>query len=331
MNGSAQSNLSRKPSSILTGSSTLSANNHASSRSNASLTPRNISPIQRPQSAQTLRQAKTPTVIRATLKPHAAQSVPNTPDARYSSSSSEVSVGTRARNGSASLHHPSPLQHSRSNLGTPIHHPTPKDGPVKIKARLSGVAHTQTLPHSPTFPPARERAPSMTSSLSNNSHFPDHSLYPITTASPAANPHRFAPTRHSPPSGRHLYQPYSPSYDDLHTVYRRRSSLVDPAQIPLPAHSPPTSTVSYSSRSSVSKSSVSFTFEDDQPSHSAPGIFPEPISQTASRDSSQYGSIVSGTQSADSGLDVRVVDEADSANVNRKHRAEAKTNRKVWS
>ncbi|KAF9270667.1 hypothetical protein L218DRAFT_993242 [Marasmius fiardii PR-910] len=170
--------------------------------------------------------------------------------------------------------------------------------PFKIKSKISRVSRPGSAvsdklspPLSPPYPSSkpgtpRVRAPSISSSISlssprstkpppntSPSAKTDYNFYPITTATPAANPHRFATTRASPPPSHHHYQPFSSptiTRDDLNVninssspngLKHRRSisTNIDPTSVPLPAQSPTTSAVSFSSRSSVSvsRSSVS--------------------------------------------------------------------------
>ncbi|KAK7058489.1 hypothetical protein VNI00_002123 [Paramarasmius palmivorus] len=151
--------------------------------------------------------------------------------------------------------------------------------PIKIKSKVSSVARPADSSSSSLSPPLapspRVRAPSISSSLSLNSspvsspttHIHNPTFYPITTATPAANPHRFATTRASPPPTHHYYQPFSspvPSpngRDDSSSSFVSRNTnpkpkpivaKVDPTNVPLPPQSPSTSALSLSSRSSIS-------------------------------------------------------------------------------
>ncbi|KAF4611755.1 hypothetical protein D9613_004242 [Agrocybe pediades] len=193
---------------------------------------------------------------------------------------------------------------------------------LKIRAKVSNLAKAASAdasaPPSPTSPPAlsptarstvsvsRTRAQSSSTSvlgLSNTSNVdsslrstvsPPPQFYPITTAVPAANPHRFpssrptaastittSSTQQRPATAHHIFQSFSqsssssldptPNYAQpitkaASTSPRPQSSSgrpslngiakVDPASIPLPPHSPPISSVSFSSRSSFSQSSA---------------------------------------------------------------------------
>ncbi|OBZ80011.1 hypothetical protein A0H81_01571 [Grifola frondosa] len=75
-----------------------------------------------------------------------------------------------------------------------------------------------------------------------------------------AHHHRFATTRESRTYPQHSFSPN----DDLAISYGAHviTAKVDPATIPLPPQSPPTSTLSFSSRSSASRSSVSYDYSD---------------------------------------------------------------------
>ena len=136
--------------------------------------------------------------------------------------------------------------------------------PVKIKSKVTnlvkptptnlGDAASRSLspPYATTRPiHARVRAPSITSTLSLNDPL-SSAFYPITTASPAANPHRYVPLRAPSPVCSY---PSPPS----ETQPTRKSVLVpkvDPTVVPLPPHSPPISALSLSSKSSVSRTST---------------------------------------------------------------------------
>ena len=131
-------------------------------------------------------------------------------------------------------------------------------GPMKVRSKVTRIAGHSTqpassVPPSPSFPPHTRptRVPNLSlspplsptkASRSNGlspSSIPRHGRYATTNdaVSPKANPFRsFVPL------------------NDSNVTYSRPSSpsRVDPAQIPLPPHSPPISAVSFSSRSSIS-------------------------------------------------------------------------------
>lgn len=115
------------------------------------------------------------------------------------------------------------------------------DCPPKIKSKISRVA----LQQEPIG--LRNRTPSISSALSGP---PEPTFYPITTATSAANPHRFAVR--SPPT-RNFYHTFSPPRSEVITS----SIFATKEEDHQPPNSPPTSAVSISSRSSVSKSSLS--------------------------------------------------------------------------
>ncbi|KAI6012421.1 hypothetical protein F5J12DRAFT_890771 [Pisolithus orientalis] len=141
---------------------------------------------------------------------------------------------------------------------------TPTLPPTKIKSKVSNLAKltnsndasssSSSPPWVTTRPVTRTRAPSLTSSISL--HTPSSSpptnpmFYPITTAAPAANPHRYNVSRPVQSPIRNQ-QVYAPTQD---TPPKKLPSFpkVDPASIPLPPHSPPISALSLSSKSSVS-------------------------------------------------------------------------------
>ena len=156
---------------------------------------------------------------------------------------------------------------------------------IRIKSKVTGMAKAigsslsppSSFPSHPTARIAKHRA--RTPSVSSNASFPSSPpsqppvFYPITTATPAANPHRFASARPSPHKPIHRpYPSHFPPDDDVRVDYGQRNafSKVDPANIPLPANSPPASSVSFSSHSSLSRSSPSHTTDSvdshtDQP------------------------------------------------------------------
>ncbi|KAL5534099.1 hypothetical protein ACEPAG_560 [Sanghuangporus baumii] len=151
----------------------------------------------------------------------------------------------------------------------------------RIKAKVTSLAKGKSPPHVPSpllMPsPALERTASQTplvptsqfrrlgrtvsiGSLSAPST-PPH-IYPITTASPAANVHRYATLR-SPSYTHRLPQSFT---SPLQTDHKPPES--DPMLVPLPPLSPPTSHVSFSSQSSISRSSLTSTNR----TAAAPGI-----------------------------------------------------------
>ncbi|EJD03815.1 uncharacterized protein FOMMEDRAFT_167132 [Fomitiporia mediterranea MF3/22] len=89
-------------------------------------------------------------------------------------------------------------------------------------------------------------------------------VYPITTANPAANAHRFATVRSPSSSHRPSHVFTSP----LQSEHRPR--FEDPASVP--PLSPPTSNVSFSSLSSVSRSSGSSAYNTTAPGSRSNGI-----------------------------------------------------------
>lgn len=142
----------------------------------------------------------------------------------------------------------------------------------RIKAKVSSLVRGKSPPHVQPAPspllmptPALERSASQ-APLSPTSQFrrlgrtvsissfsapptPPH-VYPITTASPAANVHRYA-TYRSPSYSQRPSQSFS---SPLQTHHKPLES--DPTLVPLPPLSPPASHVSFSSQSSVSRSSM---------------------------------------------------------------------------
>jgi hypothetical protein len=297
--------------------------------------------------------------------PVTAHSTPGTPEYRYrqfptASPDNPPVIREKTRHGSISLHHAVSLSsfHARSPS---VFTTTPAATLVsngndafqagvtqgRVKAKVSAITQqVESSTNSLSPPPVvrsvqpRVRAPSISSSVSLDgtpSSPPNPVFYPITTATAAANPHRFATTRASPPATRYHYQPFSPN-DDPPTNSRGRSIVakVDATAIPMPLHSPPTSAVSLSSRSSVSQSSPSYntgTSTDSRGSfHTLPSPKDEPdchgrniglpnIDERAMREVHKFWG------QTQKGLDT----DDDQSNEDRKVKAEAKSNRKVSS
>ena len=147
----------------------------------------------------------------------------------------------------------------------------------------SGSGSALGLASPPT--PSPSSPPSASSSMTSPTPSAPFVFYPITTAVPAANPHRFTSPRPPPirsqpngsvtsngagiygsPKGAFTSSPSNPSPLSSPSplgVERIRSvggnvitvgmtAKVDPANVPLPPNSPPVSNLSFSSRSSVS-------------------------------------------------------------------------------
>ncbi|KAJ6483911.1 hypothetical protein DFH09DRAFT_1378119 [Mycena vulgaris] len=254
--------IARKPTSVLstsavsrTGSVKSSAS--GSSRVTTSLTPRSGSPSKQPSPFPRARAAITRGVT--------PRVTPQEPLRKRSLTESYASRPTT------------------SSSGTPISEildlsdadDSPASSP-RITAKKSGRLN-HDFPPSPPLPPNsslralshRARVPSISSNASSSAA--SGSFYPAAAATPAAN--RFPSVRASPPtSAHHYYQPF-PRDDPAAAKYAARPNgmaKVDPATIPLPPHSPPTSAVSFSSRSSLSPSSTSYVTESGTSQLSAP-------------------------------------------------------------
>ncbi|GLB35835.1 hypothetical protein LshimejAT787_0301230 [Lyophyllum shimeji] len=345
-------------------------------------TPRAGSPAKPPPRARpgTLSPTFKPAVratVASDLKPTSARSTPGTPESRHRA---QTDVGRftpelRTRNGSVSLHHAvsfSSLQGSTVSSGSShSHSPTPPvdhaahsdtegryspSPSIRIKSKVTRLAKPSSDSLSPTssqpaYPSTRAgtprvRAPSVSSSVASASPAPSQPpiFYPITTATPAANPHRYATTR-SPPQTAHRYnQPFQMQRNDTATPapYTRQNGLarVDPAAIPLPPNSPPTSALSFSSRSSVSRSSASVTADDSVPTSAvSASASASALTQNGTGDAERLRSTLDNlllyaempsredNYSADSGQDRETDGEMESEE--RKVRAEAKSNRKI--
>ncbi|KAF9531925.1 hypothetical protein CPB83DRAFT_47987 [Crepidotus variabilis] len=213
-----------------------------------------------------------------------------------------MGLSVSERNGSASASSSPRMGPSRSVIGIPDRGMASSPS-LRIRSKVTSVAKPAdtsapptptTLGPSPAFPSGRSQAVrARTASISSNlsqqlgnqmaGSPPSQQFYPITTASPAANPHRFQSSRPpprtiSPPSVNQIFQSFSqqppsklrrdesPSPRNRAPQARVASiqAKVDPASIPLPPLSPPASSVSFSSRSSASRSSVS-VIDDKRP------------------------------------------------------------------
>ncbi|KAL0951618.1 hypothetical protein HGRIS_008299 [Hohenbuehelia grisea] len=292
---------SRKAMSVVSTSAKSSSSSVRVTSSKPS-TPRAVSPF-KPMTAQVASQSSSsrssPThqpKVRATVRttrPHTAHSELEVPGPRRRSITNVASDAgplnrERTRHGSISLHHASSLAvlhrsqpPSRSPSPTYRRAPSPSSktdiglssaGAPKVRAKVSNLAKqfneqppVPPLPISPSsLRTTRARAPSISNLPSPSSSSPSSTFYPITTASPAANPHRFAPSRPSPPPiHKQQFQAFR-TLDDGYALSPKPLGLgimakIDPALVPLPPNSPPISAVSISSRSSISRSSVSYS------------------------------------------------------------------------
>lgn len=354
----ASSVVSNSYSSASKGSVISSGRNYGSTTS----TPRSVSPVrptarvtangQLPSPSFTSR-PKARSVINSSLRPHNSQSAPVSPALQPhrraltagTADSGTVNHEKRTRPASVSLHHAvsfsalgetssssvpgSPVSATSSQWSPHEHDKSPSQvgtGP-KIKSKVSGLVKQTIDSLSPSSSNGgvnhRARVPSISAPHSAGIPTPEYTLYPITTASPAANPHRFATARPTPStSNYHHYQAF-PIHDDTHINYGRQNvngifRTADPTIVPLPPQSPPASAVSFSSRSSISKSSVSFSTETSGDSHS----------NVSSRLIRNNGMSPVECHSGDSGHE-REDDGDDDNDGNRKVRAEAKSIRKV--
>ena len=202
----------------------------------------------------------------------------------------------------------------------------------------SASFHTRSPSSTHTRSPSssHKRSPSLTSSPTSPP--PTFQIYPITTAAPAANPHRFAQLR--PPSVR---IPAAPTFQSLSSPQNDRPSRldnnnilvakVDPTFIPLPPLSPPSSSLSLSSKSSLSHSSASHTAGSTTTDSRLSPVIKQSQNGNAEHLRStldtlvMYTSVNSGDD-GDSGHD-RETDGEFGNNEDRKVKAEAKSNRKV--
>lgn len=219
----------------------------------------------------------------------------------------------------------------------------------RITAKLSR-RNSSELPPSPPLPPHssltggslraqshRPRVPSISSNASSSSS----PFYSASSVASAANPHRFPSARANPPSNAgNYYQPFprdDPKPYPRVNGFAHATAKVDPTAIPLPPHSPPTSNVSYSSRSSRSPSSVSYANESgtSQLSVPRPGSSGAGDSMRAGLEnlmqlSEMLPTAEDGEEDADdSDEDEDEEDQLRASTFERKVRAEAKSVRKV--
>jgi hypothetical protein len=223
------------------------------------------------------------TVKSTTLRTQTPNSAPNTPELRIRSltTTSESTArynDSRTRQGSVSLHHAvsfSSLQVSNPSSAsdsprlflpdqsTASDQENTVSPTIRIRSKVTGIAKSVSSDYpsngsSSRTPKSHSRTPSVASNASPSSP-PIPQFYPITTATPAANPHRFATVRTSPPTSHPPYLPFlRPKGDQFINNAKINGAKVDPTSIPLPPHSPPTSALSFSSKSSVSQSSASY-------------------------------------------------------------------------
>ena len=244
---------------------------------------------------------------------------------RLASSKSVVGLSDRDREGASS-----PVMRIRSKVTT------------MAKSQSESITRTISPPLQPSTRSASShtrspssshmRSPSMTSSPTSPPT--TYQIYPITTAVPAANPHRFTQSR--PPTLRNpaasTFQPLSsPTSDRPSRLDNIVVAKVDPTFIPLPPHSPPTSALSSSSKSSLSHSSASHTAGSTD-SRLSP-VIKQSQNGNGEHLRSTLDSLVvyaSGNSGddGDSGHD-RETDGEIGDNEDRKVKAEAKSNRKV--
>ncbi|PCH34223.1 hypothetical protein WOLCODRAFT_135573 [Wolfiporia cocos MD-104 SS10] len=124
-------------------------------------------------------------------------------------------------------------------------------GVVRVKSKV-----TRVVADSPPQPSSASSSPPPPSTRNGHGRTPSiptisiaSPLFPISgDTSPAASHYRSPATPDSPTRRTPVYQPF-PHHDDLPG---HNGGKADPALIPLPPQSPPMSTISFSSRSSVS-------------------------------------------------------------------------------
>ncbi|KAH7910454.1 hypothetical protein BJ138DRAFT_107482 [Hygrophoropsis aurantiaca] len=299
-------------------------------------------PVQQVKARMTARPMPKP----ATVQVH---STPTAPEYRQRSSTTVSSnlhpkvSEDRRRSGSMALHHALSTEQNGPHIGS-----------LKVRAKVSGLAKSNSdnasLPLSPSWATTRpihtrNRAPSITSSFSMNPSSTASSsempFYPITTAAPAANPHRFDPARRAPSPHHYGYHSFAGS-EALSASYTKFVPKSDPTKIPLPPQSPPISALSLSSRSSASRSSVFPSIPADKAtssqvtlsmtgSHINPleGVYPT-IDRSKENISPTNAALLSEhiTKDASHAYEIES-DGGDSQGSERKARATAKSNRKI--
>ncbi|KAH9175501.1 hypothetical protein EDB89DRAFT_372184 [Lactarius sanguifluus] len=261
---------------------------------------------------------------------------------RSLTSTAEAS-SARARRGSGSFQ---PTPH------LPLDGPssTATSPPIRVKAKVSSFAksngssvppvpfnslHPSSPPYATTRPiETRPRAPSVidfggfvsTPSSPTTSAAP-LAIHPITTATSAANPHRYVSRINQTMTRFQSLSP--PGTRDLDNDLRFRvAPKVDPAAIPLPPQSPPVSTLSFSSQSSqnTQSSCASGSTAPTPSSHflSTALISGEQGSPTLSSDSASGEPSYPNPSRRSLGSPTAYPEDSD-----RKIRAEAKSNRKI--
>ncbi|KAG1754948.1 uncharacterized protein EDB91DRAFT_1342681 [Suillus paluster] len=272
----------------------------------------------------------------------------------------------RPRSGSVALHHAqstSALRRNSPSPRTPLSSELPSarvdqdraspSAPIKIKSKISRLAKSNSIETEPArslSPPwvttrpthTRPPIPSLASSFSlNASSSPPNSttvssFYPITTGAPAANPHRYPSPRRAPSPISYAYQTFTPVEGPSKAVRQVLKAKVDPASIPLPPHSPPISALSLSSKSSVSRRSLSV--DPSTKSNASASTLNSHISKRSdtefarlnnlrSSHSDQDGTVSPTTNGRRSSQDRD--SDLDSENSEHKARTAAKSNRKI--
>lgn len=291
---------------------------------------------------------------RLTTRPLSQQS-PTGPESRQRSlttvpSDSALSsrgIGGRPRRGSVSSHasltispthaelraqsHRPPMSPSEngSPLPSPLSSPHPK-GITRVKSKVSSATSSpHTSPPPSKLPNGHNRAPSIPAISLATPLLPADNASPVPTL---AYPH----TAGDSPTHKHVYQPLA-SLEDVIARYGNYTvtAKVDPAAIPLPPQSPPMSTVSFSSRSSASRSSVSYEHGTDISRSTAPTVHSRVNGHSRYARASMDGSDVRSdamTPSEDESWDddeITKVRPLPREDPDRKIKDEAKSNRKV--
>jgi hypothetical protein len=246
-----------------------------------------------PITAQSQTKLKVGTGARIGIAAAATPSLPELRQRALTTATADTPDYARARRGSISSHvsaSPSDSVVNRSAAPSP-----PKlavaasegggsftPGHFRVRSKVSRLADhappqiPQSLPSSPSFQTRPARIPSV-SNLSLSPPLSRATPAQASSGSPVANitgHGRFTSTR-DPPTPRiaplHMQSPR----DDGVVNYSAHilPTKLDPASIPLPPYSPPVSTVSFSSRSSASKSSASCdTHSSERSGSTAPNV-----------------------------------------------------------
>ncbi|KLO15039.1 hypothetical protein SCHPADRAFT_996147 [Schizopora paradoxa] len=233
-----------------------------------------------------------------------------------------------------------------SSLSTTHDSDTPSASPMRIKAKVTSIVKAKpstpvTPSFSPASPPQQQQLPSPTPSINSSPNIPAtrrigrtssvsslsafNPIYPISVSHPSGNPHRFSTQRAASPFRRQPL-PFSSPVNSPD----KENTNPDPASIPLPPLSPPSSTLSFSSHSSTSRSSLSSTSHTTAPTFqiSVDGLNTSPTLKNGWLDDAVRGR-ANSVASFDPSYERRSNNGDAVMEEERKQKAEAKSNRKI--